>query len=70
MTLYAEPDERTGMQAYINEEPKIASLNDADLTNISTVFLYVLYRHVESYRKRSGEYQKGKKKKRAYLTLF
>ena len=63
MTLYAEPDEKTGMQAYIDEKPLVASLTDEELTHVSTVFLYVLMRHVESYNKRKGEYEKDKKTK-------
>ena len=62
MTQYAEPDEKTGMQAYIDEKPLIVSLTDEELTHVSTVFLYVLMRHVESYNKRKGEYEKEKKK--------
>ena len=62
MTRYGEPDEKTGAQAYINEVPLIAALDDEELTTVSTVFMYVLMRHVESYSKRKGEYEKGKKK--------
>ena len=50
----------TGLKVFVDGEPNLNELEDADLTVLATVLEVIIERQFENYTKRKGE---GKKKK-------